>query len=105
MIEIIRYNVAAGQEAAFEEAYAKAGEYLSGSPHSLGYQVTRCVEEPNRYVVLIEWDSLDGHLQGFRRSPAFRPFFALVRPYFEAIEEMQHYEEVSTFSRAGVAGR
>jgi heme-degrading monooxygenase HmoA len=100
MIEIIRYTIAAGQEAAFEGAYAEAGAHLTASPHCLGYQITRCLEEPQRYIVRIEWDSLDGHLQGFRRSPAFRPFFALVRPFFDAIEEMQHYEELDVYARA-----
>lgn len=99
MIEIIRYNIAAGQEAAFEDAYRKAGEHLRASPHCLSYQITRCVEEPGRYIVRIEWDSLEGHLQGFRKSPVFRDFFALVRPYVGAIEEMQHYEELETFAR------
>ena len=93
VIEIIRYDIAAGHESAFEGAYARAGRHLDRSPNCLGYQITRCVEEPDRYIVRIEWDSLDGHLQGFRGSPEFRDFFALVRPYFDAIQEMHHYQE------------
>lgn len=93
VIEIIRYDIAVGHEGAFEEAYAQAGRHLGRSPNCLGYQVTRCVEEPNRYIVRIEWDSLDGHLQGFRESPEFRDFFAPVRPHFDAIQEMHRYQE------------
>lgn len=40
----------------------------------------------------IEWDSVEGHEQGFRESPGFRGFFASVRPFFGNIEEMSHYE-------------
>ena len=54
VIEIIRYNITAGQESAFEAAYAKAGCYLEESSHCLGYQLTRCVEEPTRYILRIE---------------------------------------------------
>lgn len=94
VIEIIRYTIDNGQESAFEEAYGQASKYLEESLHCLSYQATRCVEEPNRYIVRIEWDSMDGHLKGFRQSPEFRQFFALVRPYFNSIDEMQHYQEV-----------
>lgn len=72
---------------------------LGGFPNGLGYQITRCVEEPNRYIVRFEWDSLDGHLQGFRRGPEIREFFALVRPYVDAIEEMHHYQEAGISAR------
>ncbi len=43
-------------------------------------------------MLRIEWDSAEGHLQGFRSSPEFREFFANVRPYVGAIAEMRHYE-------------
>ncbi len=92
VIEIIRYNVGSGREDEFERAYDEAGRYLAESPNCLGYQLTRCVEEPNLYIVRIEWDSLEGHMNGFRKSPDFPKFFAAVRPYFDSIEEMQHYE-------------
>lgn len=94
VMEIIRYTIDDGQERAFEEAYEQASNYLEESPHCQSYQTTRCVEEPNRYIVRIEWDSMDGHLKGFRQSPEFRRFFALVRPYFNSIDEMQHYQQV-----------
>jgi truncated hemoglobin YjbI len=49
------------------------------------------VEQPELYVLRISWDSLDGHLKDFRSSDQFREFFAEIRPYVDAIEEMQHY--------------
>lgn len=42
-------------------------------------------------MLRIEWDSLEGHEQGFRRSPEFQPFLAAIRAYIPAIEEMRHY--------------
>jgi quinol monooxygenase YgiN len=40
----------------------------------------------------IEWDSIDGHMQGFRKSEGFRSFFAAIKPYLDRIEEMRHYK-------------
>jgi quinol monooxygenase YgiN len=96
VIEYIRYSIPQEQREAFERAYAEAGNSLTASSHCRSYEITRCVEEPASYVVRIEWDSLDGHLQGFRSSPEFREFFALVRPFVDAIEEMRHYEQLAT---------
>ena len=94
IVEYIRYAIAPEQQDAFEAAYAAAQSALRASPHCLRYEVTRCVEDPTAYVVRIEWDSQEGHLQGFRSSPEFRTFFAAVRPFVGNIEEMRHYEAV-----------
>ena len=92
IVEYIRYGVPAGQAAAFEDAYRSASASLDASPHCERYEIARCTEDPTAYTVRIEWDSADGHLQGFRGSPAFRGFFAAVGPYVDNIEEMRHYD-------------
>ncbi|MEO5510743.1 MAG: antibiotic biosynthesis monooxygenase [Longimicrobiales bacterium] len=92
MTEIVRYNIPAGEEAAFEEAYEGAQRYLAASPHCLGYELLHSIDEPQRYILRIQWTSVDGHINGFRKSPEFASFFAAVRPFFAAIEEMKHYE-------------
>lgn len=91
VVEYIRYAVVAQHAAEFEDAYRSAAEILAADEHCLGYEVSRGIEDPDHYVVRIEWDSVEGHEQGFRRSAAFAEFFALVRPYFDGIEEMTHY--------------
>lgn len=97
-IEIIRYRIAAGEEAAFEAAYRDAQRFLAESPACRSYDLLRCEEEPARYLLRIEWTSTAEHLGGFRRGPAFPPFLALVRPFVGAVEEMQHYHPT------GIAG-
>jgi quinol monooxygenase YgiN len=92
VVEYIRYQIAADKAEAFERAYAGAHVPLGRSPHCLGYDVSRCVEAPSSYIVRIEWDSAEGHLEGFQKGPDFPAFLALVRPFFEDIEEMRHYE-------------
>lgn len=91
VVEYIRYAIALEQAAAFEDAYRRAGALLDADEHCLTHEVARGVENPDHYIVRIEWDSVEGHLEGFRKSPAFGEFFALVKPFFDAIEEMTHY--------------
>lgn len=90
-IEYIRYRVPVERAAEFAAAYAAAAAPLARSPFFLGIETSRCIEEPDRWVVRIEWTSIDDHLQGFRPSPEFGEFIGLVRAYFPMIEEMQHY--------------
>ncbi len=92
VVEYIRYTVPSARAAEFETAYHRAGRVLDADPHCLRWEVARGVEEPEHFVVRIEWDSVEGHEQGFRTSPAFREFLAAVRPFFDLIEEMKHYQ-------------
>lgn len=92
VVEYIRYSVPEDRRADFECAYAEAAKVLDESDHCMSYEVSHGVEEPEHYVVRIEWDSIEGHEQGFRGSPEFRTFFQAVRPFFDDIQEMRHYE-------------
>jgi quinol monooxygenase YgiN len=94
IVEYIRYAISVDRAAAFERDYATATAALAASANCLSYELTRCVEEPEHYILRIEWDSLDGHLKGFRQSPEFRTFFQAIRPYVGDIVEMRHYDLV-----------
>ena len=92
IVEYIRYVLEPERAETFRAAYAEAATILQADPRCLAYEVAQGLEEPTHFVVRIEWDSLAGHLEGFRRDPAFGGFFALVRPFVANIEEMHHYE-------------
>jgi len=91
IVEYIRYALAPDACEAFERDYARAAPVLDASEHCLAYELSRCLDEPHRYLLRIEWDSAQGHLQGFRGSLAFREFLAAIGGYIGAIEEMRHY--------------
>lgn len=95
VVEYIRYRIPEDQQERFEAAYGEAQRPLQASSHCLAYELSRCVEEPACYVLRIEWDSLEGHMEGFRRSEEFRAFFQHIRPFVEQIEEMRHYQVTS----------
>jgi quinol monooxygenase YgiN len=99
IVEYIRYRLLSERCIEFERAYGLAGEALLASPHCLAYELTRCTEDATYYVLRIEWDSAEGHLQGFRQSPEFRAFFRHIQPFVSNIEEMRHYESVSVGNR------
>lgn len=91
IVEYTRYRIPEERRAGFLEAYEKAAQYMKSSPHCIAYELTHCAEEADRFILRIEWKSTEEHLQGFRKEPGFKEFFQLVQPFFQDIEEMQHY--------------
>ena len=92
-VEIIRYNIPQEKAQSFEKTYSNAARYLQSSPYCVGYNILKGEDEPNHYIVTIYWSSKEDHLNGFRKSDQFGSFFNLVKPFFNAIEEMKHYIE------------
>ncbi|MBC7973766.1 MAG: antibiotic biosynthesis monooxygenase [Myxococcales bacterium] len=95
IVEYLRYEIADAD--AFVRAYEAARASLDASVHCLAYELSRCTEEPASFILRIEWDSAEGHLEGFRKSELFGPFLAAVRPFMKDIREMRHYA-VTTFA-------
>lgn len=91
--EIIRYTVPSEFQLSFEKAYEEATIFLQASVYCVGYEIIHGKEEPQNYNVIIQWTSVEEHLNGFRKSELFPPFFQLVKPFFKHIEEMKHYEQ------------
>lgn len=95
-VEIIRYDISSIERDNFEKAYAEAGKHLQASKYCLGYEIIHGNDEPNNYIVIINWTSKEEHLQGFRKSAEFMPFFNLVKPFYNNIKEMKHYDLTPT---------
>lgn len=92
VIEYIRYTTEASRAEALLEAYRTASAILRESPHCLAFELSRCSEDERSYILRIVWDSVEGHLSGFRKSPQFAEFFAAIAPYVGDIKEMRHYD-------------
>jgi heme-degrading monooxygenase HmoA len=99
IVEYIRYEIPEAEAQEFIEAYRSALSDVDASEHSLGYELTRGVEEPRKFTVRLLWDSVEGHEKGFRSSPQFKSFLPKIRKYIGAIQEMKHYEVLESKSR------
>ncbi|WEZ85611.1 antibiotic biosynthesis monooxygenase (plasmid) [Rhizobium sp. 32-5/1] len=91
IVEYVRYEMTEYTPEKLIEAYGAAIEHLRAAPQCLGYDLTRCVEEPLSLILRIQWTSREDHLEGFRKGPHFPQFLALIRPFVGEITEMRHY--------------
>jgi quinol monooxygenase YgiN len=92
VIEYIRYVIPAARHAEFLAAYASAAYELRAAPQCHRHEISQGIEEHDNYIVRIEWESMEGHLSGFRGGPRFPGFFDKVKPFFADIREMKHYD-------------
>ena len=80
---------------AFEEAIERgARTVISTAKGFQGFQVHRSIESPGRYVLTIEWATLEDHTVGFRGSPAFAEWRSIVGPFFMQPPVVEHMELV-----------
>ncbi|MFC4909091.1 group II truncated hemoglobin [Actinomadura gamaensis] len=101
IVEYIRYRIDGADAAGFEAAYGRAAESLAAAPQCADYELSRCVDEPEWYVLRITWTSADAHLKEFRSGEHFAAFFAEIKPYVQRIEEMRHYERTAVRGSGG----
>jgi heme-degrading monooxygenase HmoA len=94
VLEVALIDVVAGQEDAFAAAYRKAREVLVGTPGCRTVRMTRGVESPSRFVLLVEWDSVEAHLDNFRATERFTAWRGLVGPYFATPPVVEHFTDV-----------
>lgn len=94
ILEIVVIHVLEGREAEFEGAFKKASQILSQADGHISHELQRCIETRGRYLNLVRWESLDDHMIGFRGSPVYEEFLALIVPYFAPQTRMEHYELV-----------
>jgi heme-degrading monooxygenase HmoA len=87
-------DVRPGSGRDFEAAFAVAKPIITSAPGFRSLRLVRCVEQPDRYVLLVEWVSLDAHEEGFRRSPAYEEWRRLLHHFYPARPEVQHFETV-----------
>jgi heme-degrading monooxygenase HmoA len=94
VLEIADIQVLAGAGDEFAAAYRSVRDVVAGTPGCGAIRMTRCVESPERFVLLVEWDSLEAHEQNFRATERFATWRAAVGPYFERPPLVEHFTDV-----------
>ena len=94
IVEHALIAVRPGSHQEFEAALTKARAVIAASTGFVSLRLLRGVESPDRYLLLVEWATLEDHTVGFRESPAFGEWRALIGPYFASPPEVDHYEPV-----------
>jgi heme-degrading monooxygenase HmoA len=93
ILELATLTVRPGQEAEFEAAFPAALPLLAATPGYRRAELRRCIEMPNRYVLLVVWDVLEAHTIGFRQGPNYPEWRRRLHPFYEPAPTVEHYGE------------
>ena len=92
ILEIADIRIAPGQQAAFEAAIQHGLTTVASRANGFkGWKVNRGIESPERFVLMIFWETLEDHTVGFRQGPLFAEWRAIVGPFFAAPPQVEHF--------------
>ena len=95
ILELADIRIQPGQQAAFDAAIERGVTTVIAKAQGYrGYKVNKGIENPERYILQIFWDNLDDHMVGFRQSPAFAEWRAIVGPFFAGPPVVEHFDLV-----------
>ena len=86
--------VVAGRESEFEAAFARARRIIAVSPGFRRLSLSRCIERPSHYLLLVEWDTVEAHVDGFRVSPGYGEWRALLHRFYDPFPLVEHFTPV-----------
>lgn len=89
-------EVIPGREAEFVEAMERAKALIAASPGFVSLRVERGVERPSCFLLLVEWERLEDHTEGFRGSPAYEQWRAALHHFYEPFPVVEHFAAVVT---------
>ena len=101
VLEVAILDIKPGMRQDFEIAFARAQDIISNMPGYIAHELQHCVENTNRYLLLVHWETLEDHTVGFRGSERYQEWRALLHHFYDPFPEVQHYEPVFNSADAG----
>jgi heme-degrading monooxygenase HmoA len=93
IVEIVELRIQPGRQTEFDQVIAGAvAENIAPAKGYLGHRVLRGIESPERYQLMIHWETLENHVIDFRESPAFQKWRGTVGPFFTSPPAVEHFE-------------
>lgn len=94
ILEVAVLDVIPDQTMQFETNFKQAQEIISSMPGYRKHQLQCCLENPNRYILLVEWETLEDHTVGFRQSEEYQEWRKLLHHFYSPFPTVEHYELV-----------
>ena len=91
ILEVAILNVKPGQETEFEAVFGEAQKIIASMEGYISHQLQRCLEKSNRYILLVNWEKLENHTNGFRGSPEYQKWRKLLHHFYEPFPDVEHY--------------
>ena len=94
ILEVAVLIIKPGMAIEFEAAFNTASAIIASMPGYLSHELQRCLETPDRYILLVRWQTLEDHTIGFRQSPQYQTWRQLLHHFYDPFPTVEHYELV-----------
>ena len=91
ILEVAILQVKSGLNNEFETNFRKASPIISKMRGYVSHELQKCVEEENKYILLVKWENLKDHTVGFRNSPEYLEWKALLHHFYDPFPVVEHY--------------
>ncbi|MDP2380553.1 MAG: antibiotic biosynthesis monooxygenase [Pseudohongiella sp.] len=95
VLEVAILDVKPGQADEFETAFKEAQKIIISMNGYQSHQLQRCLENTNRYILLVNWETLDDHTVGFRGSEQYQKWRSLLHHFYDPFPTVEHYTPVT----------
>jgi heme-degrading monooxygenase HmoA len=92
--EIALLKIRTGQSPAFEEAFAEAQQIIEQMKGYLKHELQQCLEEDDKYLLIVHWETLEDHTVGFRQSKEYREWQKLLHHFYDPFPVVEHYKRI-----------
>ena len=94
ILEVALLYIRPGQAMQFESAFQEAQAIICSMQGYVSHELQRCIERENEYILLVRWQTLEDHEIGFRQSPRYQAWKALLHHFYEPFPQVSHYESI-----------
>ncbi len=94
ILEVAILNVIPGRETEFEAAFRQAAPLIASIDGYLSHELQHCLEANHRYLLLVQWQTLEAHTVGFRGSPQYQEWRRLLHHFYDPFPSVEHYQRV-----------
>ena len=92
--EIALLNIKTNESDSFEKAFEKAKVIISSMKGYIEHELLKCMEEADKYLLVVRWETLEGHTEGFRKSEGYKEWKALLHHYYDPFPTVEHYKKI-----------
>lgn len=96
ILEAAILRIIPGQCQEFEKSFKEASKMISSMKGYIEHELQKCVEEENKYLLLVRWETLEDHTIGFRESEEYIEWKALLHHYYDPFPTVEHFEKVDS---------
>jgi heme-degrading monooxygenase HmoA len=94
ILEAVMLQVKEGIEGEYEEAFRGASEIISSMKGYISHELQRCMEVEGKYLLLVQWETLEDHTIGFRQSNEYKEWKKKLHNFYDPFPTVEHFERV-----------